>query len=328
MSGDKKNILILADSDNWCFANRAGALEHYAPDDLHIKCISYSQHSMNEVPFPKYDLVFVLPTLIVRPLRAILDQTLANIPMVASHNSGMGRRETMLLSTILAADYTIINNVGAYQNARLGIIPERFTACNISNGVDLKTFYPTRPIGDRPHKIVWTAGRIKIDGPEGDIKGYHDVLSPLKEIAEGNGFDVDYRIVDPECGMTPDQMREWYNTASYLVCASPAEGTPNIMLEAAACGCVPIVFPTGNAAELIESGRSGVLPARRDTAAFRDALYYARDNRQRLSDGALEAIQEWDWSIRAQWFYALFRKILAGQTPRAFSYLDTRPCEV
>lgn len=321
-------VLIVVDTMNWCFANRGTALQAYAPPDIKIDIFPYSEQDIGTVPWHKYDVVFCLPTNLVPTLRRLFDTILLDVPIISSHNSGIGRRGAVLFHTLVCSDYTVINNYGAWAEARLDTKPSRFTACNISNGVDLNTFYPKVPIEERPHKVLWTASRDKIEGVEGDIKGYKDVLEPLKMMMSQLNWEFDYMIVDAGAGFNQDQMREWYNTGSYVICASPAEGTPNYMLEGMACGCVPISSKTGNMTEIIQTKRNGVFCKKRQTRFFRDALIQAREGRESMSAAALESIQEWDWSPRCQWFYALFRKIANRECPKAFTYMHTRPCEI
>jgi len=320
-----KRVLCVADTNNWCFSLRARALQRYAPDWLTVDVACYDEIDITAIVWEQYDLIYCLPTNLAQPLRRWFHEALIDVPLVVSHNSGPGRRHDYLTQSLLSADYTVVNNHGCWSQARVGIMPQRFHACCISNGVDRNVFYPERPIEERPHKILWAGSEKKIDqgSEEGDLKGYHDVLCHLEEIMPHRGFEVELKVSNTGNAISPDEMRRFYNSGSYLVMPSPCEGTPNIALEAAACGCVVIAWPTGNIPELVKHDRNGLIPAHRDLRAFRDCLHKAKEHRKRLSRSMLKDIQSWDWSIRCRWFYALWRELMAGRTPRPFSYIDT-----
>jgi glycosyltransferase involved in cell wall biosynthesis len=161
-------------------------------------------------------------------------------------------------------------------------------------------------------------------------KGYQEILLPLADDAKELGFESDFRPVDEvnaNTTQTTAEMHHWYNSGSYIVCASRSEGTPNTSLEGAACGCVLVTTKVGNA---LEWGRDGenMLFADRNREAFLEALLLARDNRERLSAaGAAEMRNKWAYgepANRAAVFYWLFRQIIENDARdlKPFSYLD------
>lgn len=331
-------VLIIADRPNWAFSERANQLRRYAPADMTIETLNYDEHSIDAMCFHKYDVVFVLPTNLVGPLRRIWNAAKIPTPLVASHNSGRGRRHWVLLETLMAADYTVVNNYTCWANMRAIVDENKFPCCNISNGVDLSTFTPTRPIGDRPHTILWSSSMEKVepdtasellDPNKGDVKGYKVVLDPLRIGVEsvGNGWSTNYLLVQAGKGYSRDQMTQYYNSGSYLVCASHSEGTPNIALEGAACGCVVVTTPVGNMPELITDGIEGLF-CRRNVSDMWAKLQTARQRREEISRHMLKAIQTWDWKIRSQWFYSLFRRCAVRDWPKPFTYITTHPQDI
>jgi len=332
-------VLIVADVPNWAFAARAEQLRKNAPKDIDIEVIFYGQYPVDAVVFHRYDVVFVLPTNLVGPLRRVWNAAKLEVPLIASHNSGVGRRHWVLLETLLASDYVVVNNYGCWANVRAFVDEKKFCACNISNGVDLDVFRPQTPISERPHTALWSSSTSKItpqtadqlDDPEqGDVKGYKLILEPLQMILGNqakNGWASNWLLVDPGAGLSYQDMADYYNSGSYLICASVSEGTPNIALEAAACGCVIITTPVGNMPELIQDGRNGVF-CKRSTSDFWKGLKFAKEHREELSAAVLKTIQSWDWTIRSQWFYELFRRCAARDYPKPFTYVDTAPAEM
>jgi hypothetical protein len=319
-------ILIVVDTINWCFAARASALQKYAPGDMEIDIVPYSLDGNTTplecmAPWHRYDVIFCLPTVKVVPITSFLRESNISVPVIASHNSGVGRRKEMLLESILAADYTVINNYAAWISAKGTMPKSRFRACNISNGVDL-TIFNVKTDGDsRPERVLWTASHSKAHDVH-DIKGYETLLSPLAMIASEHNIQCDYKICLPHQSLNQHEMALWYNTGRYVACASTSEGTPNYLLEAVACGCVPVTVPVGNVPEFLSHGVSASIFHERNTGEAWNALKYARDNFNMLQEGALESIKSWDWSIRSKFFYDLFRSIAAGVSPEPFSYME------
>jgi glycosyltransferase involved in cell wall biosynthesis len=330
-------VLVVGDTPNWCFSHRAQALLKYCPADITLDIVYYDQHSFNALVPPLYDVIFVLPSNMVGATRRLLNLLELDVPLIASHNSGMGRRALVLYECMAAADYVVINNYSVWAAIKTQCRQEVFNCCNISNGVDLGTFYETTPITERPHRILWTGSKAKIDSElseemqrgKPDVKGYHDILTPLSMLLshrpKEEGWETEYMICDQGAGLEPDQMRDWYNSGSYLLCTSSSEGTPNIALEGAACGCVVVTSVVGNMPELIANHDNGVFAHDRSTGGFWDALQSARENREELAKSMAKRIAEWDWSCRAPYFYALFRRMAERKPPKGFTYLEKEP---
>lgn len=326
--------LLIADNNNWAFANRAQALKRNAPSDITIDIAYGCSQPLPTICWPRYDVVFLLNTMKLDEVRATLDTARAKCKLIVSHNSGIGRRTGMMIQATIGADYVIVNNYATYAMIRGNARPS-LNVCNISNGVDLTTFKVTTPIGKRPHKVLWTASESKAllesrDPNEDDVKRYRAVIQPMEKILSSvPGWEHDFMVI-PKQGqpLSGKAMCEWYNSGSYLLCPSKSEGTPNIILEAAACGCIPISLPIGNVPEAFADGESCALSRGPQIYQFFEALQAAREKREHLSDRAADAMRDWDWKVRAPYFYSLFRAIGSGHSPAPFSYRDGEPEDV
>lgn len=329
-------ILILVDRANWCFSNRANALKRYAPPDMQITVLASEEVYAGYIAWPSYDLVFLLNTSVIDNLRRQFRLTGVDVPIIASHNSGLFRREDMLRKAVDCAEYVIINNYATYADL-LARSHGRRNFCNISNGVDLSMFYVERPIEDRPHVALWAGSKEKAEDP-GDVKGWKRVIEPLatRFEADANPETLGCHCIVVEAqgkAHTPAEMRAFYNGGSYLICPSVSEGTPNIVLEAAACGCIPVCGPVGNVPELFTPGVDWIMPKPSATTIegvplamaddYWEAMLAAKDRREEMSAAALKAIRAWDWSIRSAWFYRVFREVAAGHCPEPFTWLDS-----
>lgn len=322
-----KKVLILADAPGWAFDRRARAIQEYAPDGWDVRVDYHGGKNIPEIPVESADLLFVLDPHQAKNIRQHLNVIGCKIPFVAAHNSGIGRPGYSMDEALSAADWVVVNNYAAWAANRWG--QRDYRACNISNGVCLKTFYSETPFAERPNRALWVGAVRKADDAD-DVKGYRAVLSPLERILPPRlGISCDFRTATPGAGLEPPEMREWYNSGRYLVCASKSEGTPNIALEAAACGCAVVTTNVGNMPELIVHGRNGRIVHRRDTAGFLDTFEFTpAENWEQYSAGILQSIRGWDWSYRAPYYYALWAALIEGRPIKPFSYLNTPPAAV
>ncbi len=73
----------------------------------------------------------------------------------------------------------------------------------------------------------------------------------------------------------PDQLAGLYAAADYVAIPSMFEGMPNVLLEAMACGCVPIVSDAGAMGEVVDDGVTGFVFAGDDREAVGEATLRA-----------------------------------------------------
>ena len=210
----------------------------------------------------------------------------------------------------------IFNNRECWE--RTGRWPE---TCVIPNGVDLDVFRVTRPLETRRPRVLWTGSELYRQ-----LKGYDDLILPLRKRLEAQGVECDVRLVDSfgRNRWTPEEMAEWYDSGTVLVCASEAEGTPNPALEAAACGCVIVSTRVGNMPDLIRSGANGYL-VQRDLEALFEGVQAALAQYEVLARQMQEDIRGWGWAERSQPYFALFRELLAADGGPGPARVPRRP---
>lgn len=273
----------------------------------------------------QYDLVFLLEYAHALSARRLIDRCKNKPLLVISHNSDRHRRHELWEHVYYAADFVVANNRCVFDFFGR---PEK--SCNISNGVDERDFYVTRPIHEREHRVIWCGSTSVKKG-----KGYQDVLLPAQSQLESLGFICDFRPIDDinERVVYPSvKQREWYNSASYVVCASSTEGTPNFLLEAMACGCVGVSTEVGNATEF-GVGDENIVFFHRSPGRLIDALMYAKGNRERLSWSAEKAMRSWSYGEpgnRAEYFFQLFRRLVndGPKTVAPFCHLEVLPEQI
>jgi hypothetical protein len=318
-----KKILILADQPNWCFGRRARAIREYAPSGWDVRIEYFGIRPLPEIAYESADAVFVLDPKKSKPLREIFQVRDIRVPLIASHNSGPGRPGYGIDETLCAADYVIVNNHAAWAANAYG--QRDYRACNISNGVDTRVFFSEIPWGERPNRALWIGSDSK-SADDDDVKRYRAVLSPLSRVLEpAAGISTDFRTVATHTALDDAGMRAFYNSGRYLVCASKTEGTPNIALEGAACGCVVVSTPVGNIPELITDGVNGKIVYRPDTIGFMDVFEQTPAAEfEKMSQLIRGTIAGWDWKYRVPFYYQIFEALIEGRRFAPFSYLNGR----
>jgi glycosyltransferase involved in cell wall biosynthesis len=298
----------------WAYARRASALKKYAPPDFTVNTFQFSEMKWDQAA--DYDIIFNLEY--TAAIRGRVAHYAPRIPIVYSFNSGSNRKASLWPMVKAEADWIIFNNLEAFDASG-----RPAGTCCISNGIDSDLWNRYVPIGEREHRAIWTGSPNPAKG-----KRYREVLLPLVELAKPEGFDVWLRPVSQvraDQVFTTEETACWYNSASYVLMASVSEGTPNYLLEAAACGAVPICTRTGNVLEFGGDGFNCIF-AEPTPESFLAALIKARENREEMSEAAATTMRE-RWSYgepgeRAAWFFQLFRRLISDGAGKIdpFSY--------
>ena len=303
----KYNILIVYDVPDWAYHFRAKALMKYAPEGFSVTVSS----SFKELIYNEdYDLVFFLPFSHVRQLVAYCNQIGKHPLIVTSFNIGWGYANNWLEEAREYSDAVIINNFQMWDKS--GRLPNTFY---LPNGVDRDVFKYEVPVENRKPRLLWCGSEF-----HRKIKGYDDILIPLRDRLQKRGLHLDLRLINSagQAKYSSRQMARWYNTGTIYICASLAEGTPNPALEAASCGCTIVSTPVGNMTELIEHGVNGYI-VKWDVDAFTEHALAAIDNQTILTKNMMKAIESWSWAEKSKDFYDLFRKLVEIRSTR-FSY--------
>lgn len=297
-------LRILYDVPGWAYHNQALALEKYAPPGVEVSmaALPEAEQAAAALGEREVDLVFLLAERKTTAVRELLDRRRWTSRLVVGWSSGGRRREELFETCRAAADAWIFNNRGAWEC----LAHEDGSSYLIPNGVDLELFAVRREPAQRPPKLLWT-GSLQYR----QLKGYDDILLPLRPRLERAGIECDLWLVDSRGAgrRTSPEMADWYNQGTVLVCASESEGTPNPALEAAACGCTVVSTAVGNMPELIRDDVNGYL-VERTVEAFERAVIRACENYPRLSAQMQEDIRQWHWRERARSFYAVFASVL------------------
>jgi glycosyltransferase involved in cell wall biosynthesis len=294
------HIHILYDVPGWAYWARAQALAKYAPADLAITSGACGD------PLPAADVVVLLAYGACAQVRQEIERRTPRPKLIVGYNVGYGYRRELLATCQAAADVVVLNNRDNWE--RCGRPPGTVW---ISNGVDRDVFRPRVPCARRPCKIISCGSQYHLRC-NADLKGLRSHLEPLAGRLSRRRLACEWLLVNsvgPQ-RKTREEMVAWYNAARVYVVASSCEGTPNPALEAAACGCVVVATRVGNMPELIENGVNGLL-VERTVDALEAGVLAAVEHYERMAPAMLARIASWDWRVRAEQYYALFRQVAA-----------------
>jgi len=296
---------ILYDVDGWAYHRRALALKKHAPPDIEVELVRVGQYNGEPA-----DVLIVLDYVCLPTISGQAD--LATM-IVCTFSADLGRRERTWQMVHEHSNWVIALSRERYEQR--GDVRH---CCCIANGVDLEDFGLDAPIGSRPERVLWTGKDSKDDN-----KGLRAVLQPLAKLAAAHNFECDFRPVPQHRLLTTDEMRAWYNRGAYVICASRSEATANVVMEAAACGCVPVSTPVGTLTDWGKDGENCVLVTERSPEAFMDGLLRARRERLRLAAGAMEAVARYDYKrIAGLYWERVVRPLVEAKPMEPFCYLD------
>jgi glycosyltransferase involved in cell wall biosynthesis len=210
----------------------------------------------------------------------------------------------------------------------LGGNPERMRV--MRNGVDLNTFRPEdrqksrRRLGLRDGSWILSVGNLV------ETKGHNIAIEALSELPEnihlaivGDGQERDRltRLADSLgvsarvnlIGARPQaELKDWYSSADVLVLCSSREGSPNVLLEALACGTPVVATSVGGIPEVIKSSVAGQLIEERTSDALATAIrsvLSSPSNRELIRNYA----SDFDWHQTTRGQIDIFRAVVRGE---------------
>ena len=169
----------------------------------------------------------------------------------------------------------------------------------VRNGVDLESFRPS-PLSDTGRTNIVGIGSLI------PIKRWDRLLAAASELKRRN-FDFTVQIagdgplrrsleIEVQDRVLEDQVRflghlnevpRFLSDATFLVHCSDAEGCPNAVIEAMACGRAVVATDVGDIPSLVEDGKTGFVVRRGDNAMLIDrmaSLIEDRDLCRRLGE--------------------------------------------
>jgi glycosyltransferase involved in cell wall biosynthesis len=165
----------------------------------------------------------------------------------------------------------------------------------VPNGIDIKRFQPSEeakienlllfvgrldtekglPILLTALKYVKTSTRLVIIGPPSRPWFFKEILNSIKMINEKTIHRVAYLGI-----LKTDEVIEWYQKASILVCASLSELFPMVNLEAMSCATAVIATNVGAIPEVVRDHKNGILVPPNDPVQLAEGIQYLLDHEE------------------------------------------------
>ncbi len=113
-------------------------------------------------------------------------------------------------------------------------------------------------------------------------------------------------------GLTAPPLREQYQYADIFLFPSTWEGSPKVLLEAAACG-LPVIARKSYAPESVIDGRTGYLVASDDEFFIRlEELMRRPDLRRSFGSAGRRHAERFDWDRITEEWARIFRRLMSG----------------
>lgn len=210
----------------------------------------------------------------------------------------------------------------------LGVKSEKIVV--LRNGVDLERFHPIDRVAMRTN-LGLTRPALASVGHLIERKGHHIAIGALPclpgidLLIVGNGPERQsletlasslrvrerVRFLSP---MSQDRLKDIYGAVDALVLPSSAEGWPNVLLEAMACGTPVVASSIPGTREVVTRPEAGRLMRSLDARGLADAVDQLLSAPPPRADTRRYA-QSFDWWATTEGQLRIFRKIAAqGQT--------------
>ncbi len=268
------------------------------------------------------DLSFLLFTLSVKKPKLFHYHTLGGT---------FGRYHTNILCRHILKKAVCMHICNSRTTQRLLLslgIPESRSVI-LPNGVNTDLFFPDQK--ERIENLILFVGRFD------RIKGIHVLLSSL------NHLDIPCRlvIIAPQSleseysreilsqieiekkrgrhkiewigGRCGNELVEWYQKASVVVCPSLIESFGIIVIEAMACGAPVVASNVGGIPDIVEDGRSGILVPSDDPEKLANALGTLLNNRTLREEmgkrGRELAVKRYSWKVIAKEQNTIYERV-------------------
>ena len=291
----KPKVLLVADVPGWIFERHCQELKKRLSDDFEFS-IGYRRGKINQ---NEPDLIYAMEYSSLENPR-FPEKTLCGIRAEFRYHSKPNQGFWNAIKNRYAGIHVVNERmVGHFASFGVNLL-------NLPHGVDTELF--TGEPREQTGELVcgWT-------GSNRPDKG-RNILEKLNI----PGVKVLCHRGQGKTNKSKEQMVEYYRQMDVYVCASATEGHNNPLMEAGAMARVLISTKTGSAPEYIEDGINGFL-VERDSEAFKKAIEYLRDNRDKVAEMGLAAQkvvrERWSWKVRAEAYRKFFWDHLQKESP-------------
>ncbi|HET9703302.1 MAG TPA: glycosyltransferase family 4 protein [Vicinamibacterales bacterium] len=118
-----------------------------------------------------------------------------------------------------------------------------------------------------------------------------------------------------------DQLPPFYRTADLFALASEFDNSPNVVLEAMACGLAVVATDVGGVSEYVAAVQGGELVPARDASALAGALGTWLDDAPRRREAAAfnrqRTVQQFSWRVSAERLLDVYNRVLSAPQQQA-----------
>jgi len=278
-----------------------------------------------------YDVVILFNARYAQAALRMLPDTIAAIPAIRSDTEGFYK---VGLGNQSAWNAVVVNSPKLYAVARERL-PHKPVIC-IPNGVELPDLsrLAERRGPDGTARLIFVGRLTRRKGVR--------CLAPILRRCLDAGLDSHLNVVGdgPErlgvlsdikdAGLTarvklfgslsPDEVSGMLLDAHVLILPTQVEGFPNVVLEAQACGCVPVVSRLPGITDMmIDHGETGLLVDPTDIDGFVSAITNICSDSSKWSRmskaGHLKVAQNFSFQRECESYSTLIRDVLRGRYP-------------
>lgn len=325
-------LALVVDVENWAFANIANNFKRELSEDFDIDIIAMSRINNNAavmwLVLKEYDVIhFFCRGLTIsyteEYIKPLIQEMGGNIEQLYN-NFVKGKVLTtcvydhlFLQGADIAFTEKLFKKIDNYyvSSNKLKQIYDSLDIvnkpkCVITDGIDLEKFYPINlerlaNSENRPIRIGWVGNSNWVNNTM-DYKGLNTIIKPSVEQLKQEGFNIELFTSDRMDKLIPiNEMVNYYAQIDIYICASIAEGTPNPVLEAMACGIPIITTDVGIVNEALGEKQRKFILKDRSTEELKEkirAILLNKSILQELSNENLESIKKWEWKYKARDF--------------------------
>lgn len=281
-------ILCIVDSYRWALANRARNLKS------NLTSHNFTIKHFNEVKnlnLNNFDIVYSLNWPIHGYIKGKL-QARRRYRLVTTISSHIGRGNAKTMRSIFSGyDAISTSNNMLYKEFR-PVYGEK--VYNTPFGVNTDLFKKKNEPENFSSIFGWVGNASR------DVKRFKVIEQTFK----GLGPKYELKTAKSNDGLTREEMVDFYNSIGTIICFSRSEGTPNPILEGAACGRAIISTPVGNVPELVKNNKEIALIQNKNQ--LREMIVCMAKDKSRIArDGRFlenEITNSWNWRRQSNAF--------------------------
>jgi glycosyltransferase involved in cell wall biosynthesis len=282
------------DVEGWAWDIKTQYLKRYL-DEYYDIDIAYTSYKKDKIDKNKYDLLFSYGFAFTHYITNKKNKEKC-VTGVTAH-----RKKIQVVKPMQQTKWHHANSVLLYNELKSWGVENVFY---VPNGVDTNFFKPLKPLCHyRPYIIFGHVGK------KSPNKNQASFLEPV--IKESNAFFVPH--YNTFLNKIPHKdMINIYQKFDVYIASSTEDGTPNGMLESAACGRPIIINKIGNGPELIKNEYNGFC-IDMDKSQYENVIRWCLNNKEKvikMGENAREEIKKWDWSLMSKNYLLMFDKIL------------------